>query len=175
MSADSRPIDHILMNLVLKYEGKIETYMMDNPYWEMTMINNGKNIVIPVNDKECCERFPYVSFFNECINKEYPTYCDNPCFISQMEHLEKDLRTVVTNAEKIAFANWDKDNKRFNLDGMFENTDFPELKDYILSEGKYKFDYDNKESIKAFANHFFDEVQKMNENEIEKEDYEEER
>lgn len=157
MSADFRPIDHILANISLRYEGKINEFMMEKPYMELIMEGDK---VIPINNKECCERFPYVSFFNQNINKMYPEYKDNPDYIDKMSALEKDLRQIVNHC-------WDSFNKGSVrgdkiLDKAFDNLSgrFPYLEDFILSEKEFAFSYDSTDSYKLFADRFMSEFYK---------------
>lgn len=158
MSADFRPIDHILANIGLRYEGKINEFMMEKPYMELIM----EDKAVPINNKECCERFPYVSFFNQNINKMYPEYKDNPDYIDKMSALEKDLRQIVDHC-------WDTFNKIKNnetkekiLDKAFDNLSgrFPYLEKYILSEDEFAFSYDSGDSFKLFADYFMTEFYK---------------
>ncbi len=157
MSADFRPIDHILANISLRYEDKIKEFMMEKPYMELIMEGDK---VVPINDKECCERFPYVSFFNQNINKMYPEYKDNPDYIDKMSALEKDLRQIVNHC----WDSFNKDSARGDkiLDKAFDNLSgrFPYLEDFILSQNEFAFSYDSSDSYKLFADRFMSEFYK---------------
>ena len=153
MSKDFRPIDHIIENIRLKRDGKITEYLMEHPYLEFKVRNGAP---IPLNDKECCEKYPYVSFFSEKINKAYPKHKDNPDFIEKLEKLEHALREIVKNVENSYSKAVDEHNKSLDLSGVFENVpeEFPYLKDFILSTGDYEFYYDSSESRNLFAEQF---------------------
>lgn len=163
MSRDFRPIDHILWSIELVALGKAEERLMEHPYLEMKY-ESGKTV--PLNDKECCERFPYVSFFGQWINDAYRVYKDNPLFIEKMESLEKALKGIVDEIEKrYTECRQSSGHRRLDLTGVFDGVkdEFPYLCDFILSKNEFHFGYDSRCSNELFASKFLEEFEEHTE------------
>ena len=163
MSKDFRPIDHILWSIELVASEKTNGRLIEPVYLEMTF-EDGKTI--PLNDKECCERFPYVSFFGEWINDAYRVFKDNPEFIKKMESLEKALKDIVDEIEK-RYTECRKASgyRKLNLTGVFDSAkdEFPYLCDFILSRNEFYFGYDSRCSNELFARKFLEEFDERTE------------
>lgn len=150
MSRDYRPIDLIVSNIAMKESGMIDTYIMEQPYLELVDQNGN---VMPLSDRECCEKYPYVSFFCDGINHRYQDNKDNPVFIERLGLLENALHGIVSRTE-VAFAN--REGRRIDLGRVFEEFEnvFPDIGDFIMSQGEYCFDYDGRASYNMFCNEF---------------------
>ena len=151
MSKDFRPIDHILSNIELKRAGLSNDYMFEHPYIEMTNVETNEKIAL--NDKECCEKFPYVSFFIDDLNKCYQEKKNDATYIVEMITLETQLKEVVKRIEgRIGTS------KVLNLDGIFNDLPFSDhdynLADFIMADGDYAFSYDCSMVLEKFAKNF---------------------
>ena len=156
MSADFRPIDHIVWNCGLKAEGTIDRFLMETPYLEMVTEVNGEKKRIPINDKECCDRFPYVAFFGEEIGKVFQENKNDPVFLERMALMEKTLREITEKVYEQCQKSAAAGSRRISLNGVFDNIpkEFPYLEDFILAQNKYAFHYDSSSCYHRFFKDF---------------------
>lgn len=169
MSADFRPIDFMITQMDLRLQGKTDDFMMEHPYLEYEI--DGK--IYPMNNKECCEKYPYASFFCQDINNKYEELKNNEKYIEGIKALNQDFHDIL-------YALWDsietEEDGRYKIvcENPFANisNQFPDIEDFVMAKGEYAFSYNSRVSHKRFTDHFFHQIGLEKEMEDREEDLE---
>ena len=172
MSRDWKPIEHIIANVSNVIEGYQKDCIMEHPQVYVTYEGEKEQ---PVRSTDFVEKYPYVAFFTNLDKgwtkgvSEWDNLKDNKEFLERLDDLESQLRLITKRMEVMIREDVQKD-----IDSIFEGIDFPYIKDYIMAEHNFEFDYDSKDSMdlftKSICEPFKDKELTM---EVENDDYEE--
>lgn len=154
---------------VNKAEGNNNVYAWEKPYIEF---HSATGQIIPFNDKECCEKYPYASYFCSILNSQYADLKENKSYLEIMNTLNNDLKLCVSKIveriqNRVCLEDIAKDPTVFEeLSGQF-----PDLKDYLFSQNEYA-NLALFQSSKRFCKEILGQIEPFEEKEVIEEQYE---